>query len=104
MAHEIAKSASDTSHHNCIDSTACAIEKSQNIRPRAITTTIAAATAAPHSYLSEGPADLPEVVLRDVLVQVADVQFETRQGRRVAEDNVSSSGVLRLLLLSYNST
>ena len=50
--------------------------------------------------LSEGAADLPEVILRDVLVEVADVQLQPCQGSGVAENYIGLSGrVLGLLLL-----
>lgn len=52
------------------------------------------------SHLSEGAANLPEVILRDVLVQVPDVQLEACQGGGVPEDDIGlSRGVLGLLLL-----
>lgn len=54
----------------------------------------------PISDLSEGAADLPEVILRDVLVQVPDVQLQACQGGSVAEDDVGlRRRVLGLLLL-----
>lgn len=56
------------------------------------------------THLSEGPADLPKVVLRDVLVQVSDVELEARKSGSVAEDDISLPGVLRLLFLSQQQT
>lgn len=50
-------------------------------------------------YLAEGTADFSQIVLRDVLVQVSDVQLEAGQGRGVAENNVPLPRVLGLLFL-----
>lgn len=52
-----------------------------------------------YTHLSEGTADLSEVVLGDILVQVSDVQLEACQCSGVAEDNVPLPGVLGLLFL-----
>ena len=52
------------------------------------------------SHLSEGATNLPEVILRDILVQVPDVQLQASQSGGIAEDDIGlSRGVLGLLLL-----
>lgn len=53
-----------------------------------------------HAHLAEGTANLSEVVFRDVLVQVSDVQLQSGHGSSVPEDGLGLAvGVLRLLLL-----